>query len=45
MDYKLENFKKSYINAKKVLNEMHLHNKLGHYAWLIDCLVLVFSNI
>lgn len=32
-------------NIRRVLNKIYLYNKFEYYIWLVDCLVLVFSNI
>lgn len=45
MDHELESIKTDFVDVKKVLNMIYLHNRLSHYAWLVHCLILVFSDI
>lgn len=45
IDYKLESIKKVFADIRKILNEIHLCNGLKNYAWLPNCLILVFGNV
>ena len=44
MGHELESIKTDFVEAGRVLNRMHLRDGLGHRAWLVPRLTLVFSG-
>lgn len=42
--YKFKNIKIDYVDENKMLNKMHLCDKLEYNGWLIACLILVFND-
>ena len=44
MGHELESIKTDFVEIGKMLNRMHLRDGLGHCAWLVPRLILVFSG-
>ena len=44
MGHELESIKTDFVDVGRVLNGMYLRDGLGHRAWLVLRLILVFSG-